>query len=45
VLNGLKRIEAALSAADGAGASDAMRQHLLEAKRILRNALTSNSKA
>ncbi len=45
VLNGLKRIEAALSAADGAGASDAMRQHLLEAKCILRNALTSNCKA
>ena len=45
VLNGLKRIAASLSAADGAGASAAMREHLLEAKRILRNALTLNSKA
>jgi DNA-binding GntR family transcriptional regulator len=44
VLNGLKRIAASLSAADGAGASAAMREHLLEAKRILRNALTPNSK-
>ena len=40
VLNGLKRIAAALAAADGAGASAAMREHLLEAKRILRDALT-----
>ncbi len=45
VLNGLKRIASSLSAADGAGASAAMREHLLEAKRILRNALTPNSKA
>ena len=45
VLNGLKRIAAALSTADGAGASAAMQAHLLEAKRILRNALTPNSKA
>jgi DNA-binding GntR family transcriptional regulator len=44
VLNGLKRIAAAVSAADGAGASAAMREHLLEAKRILRNSLTPNSK-
>ncbi len=44
VLNGLKRIAAALSAADGAEASAAMRQHLLEAKRILRDALAPNSK-
>jgi len=44
VLNGLKRIAATLSAADGAGASAAMREHLLEAKRILRSALTSNNK-
>jgi DNA-binding GntR family transcriptional regulator len=44
VLNGLKRIAAALAAADGASASGAMRQHLLEAKRILRGALNSNSK-
>ncbi|MBI5909784.1 MAG: GntR family transcriptional regulator [Betaproteobacteria bacterium] len=45
VLNGLKRIAASLSAADGAGASAAMRDHLLEAKRILRSALAPNSKA
>ena len=45
VLNGLKRIASSLSAADGAGASAAMRDHLLEAKRILRNALTPNNKA
>jgi len=45
VLNGLKRIAANLSAADGTGASAAMREHLLEAKRILRNALTPNNKA
>jgi DNA-binding GntR family transcriptional regulator len=44
VLNGLKRIAAALSAADGAGASVAMREHLLEAKRILRDALAPKSK-
>jgi DNA-binding GntR family transcriptional regulator len=40
VLNGLKRLAAALSAGDGPGASAAMRDHLLEAKRILRNAQT-----
>jgi DNA-binding GntR family transcriptional regulator len=44
VLNGLKRIAAAVSAADGAGASAAMREHLLEAKRILRSSLTPISK-
>jgi DNA-binding GntR family transcriptional regulator len=40
VLNGLKRLAAALSAGDGPGASAAMRDHLLEAKRILRDAQT-----
>jgi len=45
VLNGLKKIAASLSAADGTGASAAMREHLLEAKRTLRNALTPNNKA
>ncbi len=44
VLNGLKRIAAALTAANGTEASAAMRDHLLEAKRILRNSLTPNSK-
>lgn len=44
VLNGLKRIAAAVSAADGAGASAAMREHLLEAKRILRSSLTPINK-
>jgi DNA-binding GntR family transcriptional regulator len=44
VLNGLKRIAAGVPAADGAGASAAMREHLLEAKRILRNSLTPISK-
>jgi DNA-binding GntR family transcriptional regulator len=43
VLNGLKRLAAALSAGDGAGASAAMRDHLLEAKRILREAQTPKS--
>ncbi len=40
VLKGLKRLATALSNGDGDGASTAMREHLLEAKRILRNALT-----
>ncbi len=44
VLKGLKRIATALSLADGDGASVAMREHLLEAKRILRDALAPNSK-
>jgi DNA-binding GntR family transcriptional regulator len=35
VLNGLRRLEAALSARDGSAAADAMRDHLQEAKRIL----------
>jgi DNA-binding GntR family transcriptional regulator len=43
VLHGLKRIAAALSAGDGAGASAAMRDHLLEAKRFLRDAQTPKS--
>jgi DNA-binding GntR family transcriptional regulator len=38
VLSGLKRIFAALAAADGAGTGAAMRDHLLEAKRFLREA-------
>ncbi len=39
VLKGLERLEAALSAGDAAAAAAAMREHLLEAKRILREAL------
>ena len=38
VLNGLKKLLAALSAGDGNGASAAMRDHLLQAKRFLREA-------
>ena len=40
VLKGLKRLASALSSGDGDGASAAMREHLLEAKRILSKALT-----
>ncbi len=40
VLKGLKRLATALSNGDGDAASAAMRDHLLEAKRILRAALT-----
>jgi DNA-binding GntR family transcriptional regulator len=40
VLKGLKRLASALASGDGDGASAAMRGHLLEAKRILRSALT-----
>jgi DNA-binding GntR family transcriptional regulator len=43
VLNGLKRIATALSLADGSGASLAMREHLLEARRILRDALARDN--
>jgi DNA-binding GntR family transcriptional regulator len=39
VLKGLERLAAALSAGDGAAAAAAMRDHLLEAKRILREGL------
>ena len=39
VLKGLARLAAALSAGDAAAATDAMRNHLMEAKRILREAL------
>jgi DNA-binding GntR family transcriptional regulator len=39
VLQGLERLAAALSAEDGAAAAAAMRDHLLEAKRILRAGL------
>lgn len=43
VLHGLKQLAAALSAGNGAGASAAMRDHLLEAKRILRDAKNPKS--
>ncbi len=45
VLKGLKRLAAAFSAADGATAATAMRDHLLEAKRILRDALNHEQAA
>lgn len=44
VLSGLKKLFAALAAGDGDGASAAMRGHLLEAKRFLREARARQTK-